>query len=271
MSSTLANIPDTARRFTGFAEIYDKYRPSPPEVLRSTLTRFAQVSFPELVIDLGCGTGLSTRFWAGQAVRVVGVDPSGDMLQQAKAHTSFPDVAYLMSIGEHTGISSGCADLVTCSQSLHWMEPEPTLAEVARLLRPGGVFAAYDHSFYPVLPSWEADLAHRAFRKQAIALDMRYGITEKVGKWDKAEHLSKMQESGYFRYTREFMVHHEVTGNAERLIGLTRSYGAVQDLLKTGISESELGLDALTAEAYRTLGHELRPWLWNVRVWVGVK
>jgi SAM-dependent methyltransferase len=37
--------------------------------------------------------------------------------------------------------------LVTCSQSLHWMEPEPTFAEVARILRRGGVFAAYDYDW----------------------------------------------------------------------------------------------------------------------------
>ena len=39
------------------------------------------------------------------------------------------------------------ADIVTCSQSFHWMEPEPTLAEIARILRPGGVFAAYDYDW----------------------------------------------------------------------------------------------------------------------------
>lgn len=34
----------------------------------------------------------------------------------------------------------------TVAQALHWMEPASTLAEVARILRPGGVFAAYDQA-----------------------------------------------------------------------------------------------------------------------------
>ena len=36
-----------------------------------------------------------------------------------------------------TGLDEGSADIVTCSQSLQWMAPEPTLAEIARILRPG--------------------------------------------------------------------------------------------------------------------------------------
>jgi len=44
-----------------------------------------------------------------------------------------------------TDLPDGCADIVTCSQSLHWMVPESTFAEVARILRPGGVFATYDY------------------------------------------------------------------------------------------------------------------------------
>jgi hypothetical protein len=59
-------------------------------------------------------------------------------------------------------------------------------------------------------------------------------------------------------------------GSAERLIGLNRSYGFVQELLKAGHSESELGLDTLSRDAHHTLGDSPKPWLWNVRVWVGI-
>jgi ubiquinone/menaquinone biosynthesis C-methylase UbiE len=84
MSLSFTTIPPSAKRFTGFAGAYDKYRPTPPEVLGTILTRFTQVSVPQLVIDLGCGTGLSTRFWAERATQVIGVDPSMDMLQQVE-------------------------------------------------------------------------------------------------------------------------------------------------------------------------------------------
>ena len=71
-------------RFSGFADLYDKYRPAPPAALSTILTQWAQVTRPHLVVDLGCGTGLSTRYWAGKAEQVIGVDPTSDMRAQAE-------------------------------------------------------------------------------------------------------------------------------------------------------------------------------------------
>jgi len=51
----------------GFADHYDEFRPSPPAVLLDALTRYAGPSAPRLVVDLGSGTGLSTRAWAARA------------------------------------------------------------------------------------------------------------------------------------------------------------------------------------------------------------
>jgi SAM-dependent methyltransferase len=165
---------------------------------------------------------------------------------------------------------AGCADIVTCSQSFHWMEPESTLAEVARVLRPGGVFAACDHDFVPIMAAWEADLAFRTFNERIRALDARDQVSADVPRWDKNGHLARIQASGRFRYTREILLHHVKMGNAERLVGLALSRGSVQTLLKAGLSESELGLDRLRADAARLLGDEPQPWHWCMRVRVGV-
>lgn len=45
--------------------------------------------------------------------------------------------------GQATGLPSGCASLVTIAQALHWFDRPLFYAEVARILRPGGVFAAW--------------------------------------------------------------------------------------------------------------------------------
>ena len=44
-------------RFSGFADVYDHYRPAPPAILGDILTQLAQMPFPQLVVDLGCGGG----------------------------------------------------------------------------------------------------------------------------------------------------------------------------------------------------------------------
>ena len=51
------------RRFTGFADIYDQYRPKPPEMIADLLLQLAGADRADHVVDLGCGTGLSTLIW----------------------------------------------------------------------------------------------------------------------------------------------------------------------------------------------------------------
>ncbi len=72
-------------RFTGFADHYDRYRPSPPEALAGLLGQFLGQERPRLVVDLGCGSGLSTRHWSARADAVIGVDPTDAMLAQARS------------------------------------------------------------------------------------------------------------------------------------------------------------------------------------------
>lgn len=75
------------------------------------------------------------------------------MKAQAESETLAPNVDYLERFASNTGLAEESADIVSCSQSLHWMEPESTFAEAARILRPGGVFTAYDYKWPPVVHS----------------------------------------------------------------------------------------------------------------------
>lgn len=261
----------TQERFTGFADVYDAYRPQPPAQLPDLLGQLAQTARPRLVVDLGCGTGLSTRFWAGKAERVVGVDPTEAMLNQARQRAAdTPSITYQTGYSHATGLPTGEADIVTCSQSLHWMDPQPTFAEAARILRPGGVFAAYDNDWPPTTWNWEADSAYAEMVGRVNALERERQLSGDLKQWMKTEHLSRMRASGQFRFTTEVLVNQRDLGNAERLIGLALSMGNVQTLLKHGVPEADFGFDKLRVVADRTLGRELKPWFWSYRVRVGV-
>ena len=264
-------LPPTVERFTGFAGTYDQFRPNPPEALSDVLAQLTGKPVPDLVVDLGCGTGLSSRFWAVRARQVIGIDPARDMLVYARLHTHQANIAYMFGFGHRVALASGCADLVTCSQALHWMEPSPTLAEVARLLRKGGVFAAYDHDAVPVVPSWELEAALQVFQERADRLESELGISPNLPRWQKHEHLRRMQESGHFRFTREFCLHHVEMGNADRFVGAVLSSGQIQSLLKAGMSAKDLRLELLREQADRLLGSKLQPWYYTVRVRVAVK
>lgn len=157
MSISPTDFTGNIERFSGFADLYDKYRPEPPAILGSILMRLAQTPFPQLVVDLGCGTGLSTRYWADKAQQVIGIEPTADMRHQAKAQTVAQNISYREGFSHQTGLPDDCVEIVTCSQALHWMEPQATFQEAARILRSGGVFAACDYDWPPTTGSWEAD------------------------------------------------------------------------------------------------------------------
>ncbi len=250
----------------GFAGRYDRFRPRPPLVLLELLSRYARVERPALVVDLGCGTGLSTRAWSGLADRVVGVEPNPAMLAAAEPA---PGVEYREAYASETGLPDGVADLVTCSQSLHWMEPEPVFAEAARILRPGGVFAAYDYDWPPVVDP-EVDAAFTAYQARRGELRERHGLQRGGDRWRKSEHLRRMRESGRLAFCREVVLYSLEEGDAERLIGFTRSLGMPVVDAQEAHLEDELRIRELEEVARRVLGDRTVPFLFGYRVRIGV-
>ncbi|HYK87969.1 MAG TPA: class I SAM-dependent methyltransferase [Acidobacteriota bacterium] len=261
-------------RFSGYAERYDTYRPKPPGVLPALLMQVARVQRPCLVVDLGSGTGLSTFIWAEKAEEVVGVEPNADMRAYAsRCALDLPRTARIRfenAVSSDTHLPDACADIVTCSQSLHWMEPQSTFAEVARILRPGGCFAAYDCDWPPTM-HWEAEMAFDALFSRAERLGGERGYYRDVVKWDKEQHLGRMKASGHFRFVREILLHNVESGNAERLVGIALSQGNIATLIKSGVTAEEIGVDDLRRIAERTIGCDPIAWYFSYRVRLGVR
>ncbi|HEY3288938.1 MAG TPA: class I SAM-dependent methyltransferase [Anaerolineae bacterium] len=270
MTDLRTEFAGNIERFSGFADIYDQYRPAPPANLATVLTQWAQVKPPFTVVDLGSGTGLSTRYWQDRAERIIGVEPTADMRHQAVTATSATNVSYREGYSHQTGLPDGLASIVTCSQSLHWMEPQATFVEAARILQPGGVFAAFDYDWPPVTTSWQADAAYEACMQHVRDLELTHATSTQIRQWDKPGHLDRMRASNCFRYVREILLHHVDNGNAQRLVGLLLSQGGVMTLLKAGCTERQLGIDQLRATADQELGSTPRPWFWCSRVRLGI-
>ncbi len=268
------DLSGNVERFMGFAEQYDAYRPTPPSVIVDMLTQAAGGVTPKLVVDLGCGTGLSSRIWAGRAAKVAGVEPSSDMRGQAELGasemTTDTEFEFREGLSSQTGLPDGCADIVTCSQALHWMEPVSTFVESARILRKGGVFAAIDCD-WPPLVNVETALAHREAARRIDALCDKHGVSESVTKWSKNKHLDRIKESGRFRYVREILAHSIEQGDADRFVGLMLSMGSLQSLLKLGLTEGDLGITTLREAVIRTIGVRPCTWYFSYRVRMGVK
>src|SRR5262249_9629698 len=140
-----SRMAETSEVWTGEASNYDRTRPRPPRALLDLLTLVIQTTHPALVTHLDSGTGLSSVVWGERARLVMGIEPNADMRAQAVhsvgEHPYAAHIEFREGVANRTDLPDGCADIVTCAQSLHWMEPTSTLAEIARVLRPGGLFA----------------------------------------------------------------------------------------------------------------------------------
>jgi SAM-dependent methyltransferase len=192
------------------------------------------------------------------------------MRRVAVAATTARNVSFRQGFSHATGLHDGSADIVICSQSLHWMLPAPTFIEAARILRPGGVFAAIDYDWPPLMPKWQAEAAYRRFMAGIRRLERFHHIGEDLVVAEKSGHLDRMKAGGSFRHTREFMLHHVDEGRAERLVGLALSLGAVQSLKKTGLTEAEIGIDTLRQELATVGMADRERWYWTSRVRIGI-
>jgi ABC-2 type transport system ATP-binding protein len=88
--------------------------------------------------EFGCGTGFYTSLLAGRADRVVATDLSPGMLALARANTRAANVTFQVENCERTSFPDGAFDSAFVSLVLHFTEPAKALAEMHRILKPGG-------------------------------------------------------------------------------------------------------------------------------------
>jgi ubiquinone/menaquinone biosynthesis C-methylase UbiE len=120
-----------ALSFGNAAEHYERGRPVwPVEAVKA-----AGVPVASHVLDLGAGTGKLTRVLAERFSRVTAVEPDDAM----RALNRWGDV--LAGSATNIPLADASVDAVFVAEAFHWFGDEPALAEIARVLRPGGTLA----------------------------------------------------------------------------------------------------------------------------------
>lgn len=118
------------------AASYDKGRAITPEALRQwreCLSTHVDQSKVSLAVDLGCGTGRFSELLAGQlAARVVAIDPSQKMLDQARRKLTSGNVTLQRASAEALPLKDGCADVVFMSMVYHHLTNPKLVAEECR-------------------------------------------------------------------------------------------------------------------------------------------
>jgi SAM-dependent methyltransferase len=121
--------PDLARSFGAEADAYERGRPGWP------LEAVDRVGLPSaaVVLDLAAGTGKLTRVLAQRFARVLAVEPDAAM-------RAFNPGA-VEGTAEAIPLADGSVDGVFVAEAFHWFDRPEVVAEIARVLRPGGTLA----------------------------------------------------------------------------------------------------------------------------------
>ncbi|HEY2506770.1 MAG TPA: class I SAM-dependent methyltransferase [Streptosporangiaceae bacterium] len=141
------------------ADVVAAYRSRPPypaevfDVLASLIC-----GQPRDVLDIGAGDGALARPLAAIADHIDAVDISAAMLRAGARQPGGqrPNLRWILGAIE-TAELSGPYALVTAGASLHWMDPEVTMARLAQVMMSGAVLAVVEHG--PEGTPWGDDVA----------------------------------------------------------------------------------------------------------------
>ncbi len=133
------------RRFRSAVPYYGRFRTPYPEELIGFVADHCGLARRNRVLDLGCGPGPLAIGFARLGMTVTAMDPEPEMLAAANENAGVAGVTLSLVEGSSydLGPSLGRFRVVTMGRSFHWMDREPTLAALDRLLEEGGAVTLF--------------------------------------------------------------------------------------------------------------------------------
>jgi SAM-dependent methyltransferase len=199
---------ERARSFGPAAVLYDQVRPSyPVEAITWALDPLGPGR--HRVADVGAGTGILTRVLSSMGHEIVAVEPDPRMREQLSATT--PGVEVVDGRAEAIPVPDGLLDAAMAGQAYHWFDGESAHRELARVIRPGGVFTAVWNERDTTVP-WLAEYSRIIENRPPGPYSPRRREVDSYG-----DGFDKVEETEF---------RHAVTYTPDRLISLlkTRSY-----------------------------------------------
>ncbi len=169
---TSAAAPD----FSPLAATYARARPTYPAALYAWLAGL--LDRHELAWDCATGNGQAALGLAPHFARVVATDKSAEQLAHAP---SDPRIDYRLASADRSGLDAASVDLVTVAAALHWLDFASFFAEVERVVRPGGVLAAWTYHTAVCEPPFDRafhrlywDVLRSYFDRRVSHVDAKY-------------------------------------------------------------------------------------------------
>lgn len=125
-----------AAGFSRAAATYETGRPDYPAALDGRLVETLGLGPGRRVVDLGAGTGKFVPRLLSTGSRVVAIEPVAEM--RAECARRHPEVEVLAGTAQAIPLADASVDAVVCAQAFHWFASAEALAEIRRVLKPGG-------------------------------------------------------------------------------------------------------------------------------------
>lgn len=202
-----------ARGFARSADAYDRGRPEYPPVAIAWLAERLGLRPGRAVLDLAAGTGKLTRRLAATGAAVVAVEPVAEM----RARIGAAAERVLDGTAEAIPLGDASVDAVAVGQAFHWFDGPVALAEIHRVLRPGGALALVWNS------RPREDPLHGAIEALVAPLRDRHGApSHQSNRWRAA-----LDATTLFGPLEERTFAHRVRHDADALADRVRSTSVV--------------------------------------------
>jgi len=126
-----------ATNFGAAAEDFARFRAGFPDSLFDRLAALGIGASGETIVDVGTGTGTLARGFALRGARVIGIDPDGRLLDQARRLdvAASATVEYKIGTAEAIPLTDGVADIVSAGQCWHWFDGQKAAMEFSRITK----------------------------------------------------------------------------------------------------------------------------------------
>lgn len=205
-----------------WADDYERGRPAYP----AEVVEIPGVPVASSVLDLGAGTGKLTRLLTTTFDRVLAVEPA-EAMRRVLA-TVCPEAEVLAGSAEEIPLADASVDAVFSAEAFHWFDGERALAEIGRVLRPGGALVLMWN--VPAGPTEPSIAAVDELVRERAPLDLAYDPGDlnarpyASGEWRDAFSGSPFEE------LREKPLPNPQTLDRDGLVAFLASMGWVADL-----------------------------------------
>lgn len=127
---------ETAARFNGRVEDYERYRTRFPQEVLELMRTHCGLTSTQVIADVGAGTGMLSELFLKNGNAVFAIEPNAQMRGACeRLREQYPKLRIVDAAAEATGLDDASVDFVVVGRAFHWFDRARAMEEFRRVLR----------------------------------------------------------------------------------------------------------------------------------------